>query len=71
MYFSTFTDAGSKRDTGIWLFGNGWPVSGSRTVTLPKLPARCSAVGTVATFVVPTFWRSVPCHPAKKNVLPR
>jgi len=47
------------------------PVSGSLTVALPKVPARCSAVGTVAVFVVPTFWRSVPCQPMKKNVLLR
>ena len=37
------------------MFGNGWPVSGSLTIVLPKLPARCSAVGTVAVSVVPTF----------------
>ena len=43
-------DAGSIRDTGMMLPGNGWPVCGSMNVAglAEKLPVRIATVGTVA-----------------------
>ena len=37
---------GRCRDAGIWLSGNGWPVSGSR-IAAENWPARCAAEGSV------------------------
>ena len=72
MKFMTLTDAGSNRDTGIWLFGKKPPLgSRSGVVMLLKSPFRMAGVGTNPTSVEPTLFSFVPCQPAKKNTLLR
>jgi hypothetical protein len=44
--------SGTIRFAGIVLLGNGWPVSGSRTVVV-KMPCRWAAVGTFVMRVTP------------------
>src|SRR5437867_3322633 len=54
---------------GIWLLGNGAPVSGSRMAGSPaKLPALSAAVGIAETVVVEARRRS-PSNEPKKNSL--
>ena len=44
------------RLAGMGLFGNGWPVSGSRIVQV-KMPARSAVVGTRVMRVTPRVMR--------------
>ena len=67
--FMSCADTGSNRSDGIVLFGNGCPVSGSRTV-VDRMPWRSSAVGTTVWRVTPCV-RRVPSASPKKNAFPR
>src|SRR5690242_8220696 len=71
--FITAMDVGSKRETGIMLFGNFWPVSGSLGLTeeLEKSPWRSAAVGGRAVASRDVCRTSVPWKEPKKNSLLR
>jgi hypothetical protein len=62
MYFRTVHRGRIESADGIWLFGNGWPVSGSLTVDAAEIAGALLAVGTVAVFVEP--------HVGQPGVLP-
>src|SRR5688500_5040277 len=72
----TLTEAGSNMATGIWLFGNGRPVSGWYScghagTHCEKSPLRWATVGTKALESDARLVMRVRCQPAKKNVLLR